>query len=173
MYNRLYTGTEYERAEEQAIDYINRQRMQSTTKNQLAPDFVQAVLTEALYRGVSPTDETAVERCVWACWKRLYRAEQRNSWNADSLDKPLDGTDGLTYAETIADSANVAEMVEQAVTVEQAEKALNSMFDGIDRDVARLFIKQGLGIRTIAEQLDISVWTARKAVDRVKARIDQ
>lgn len=173
MYNRLYTGTEFEQAEEWAIDYFNRQRMQENTKMQMASDFVQAVLTEMLYRGVSPTDEPNVERCVWACWKRLCRGEQRNSWTCDSLDKELDGTDGITYGETIADKTNVAEDVENRVYVEQAEKALDSMFDGVERDVARLYIKEGLGIRTIAEQLEISVWTARKTLDRVKSRLHQ
>lgn len=173
MYNRLYTGTEFEQAEERAIDYFNRQRMQESTKNQLSSDFVQSVLTETLMRGNSPEDEQAIDRCIWAVWKRLYRGEQRNSWTCDSLDKELDGTDGITYGETIADETNVAEDVENRVYVEQAEGALDTMFGGIDRDVARLYIKEGLGIRTIAEQLDISVWTARKAVDRIKARIDQ
>ena len=174
MYNRLYTGTEFEQAEEMAIDYFNRQRMKESTKNQLSSDFVQSVLTEMLMRGNSPEDEEATNRCIWACWKRLYRAEGRNSWNVDSLDKPLDGTDGITYGETIADSVDVAEDVESRVYVEQAEKALNELFtDETERAVARLYIKQGLGIRTIAEQLGISVWTARKAVDRIKARIDQ
>ena len=172
---RMYTGTAFEQVEEQAIAEILRKSIQAETKAALIPDFVQECIMECLNRGFDGTaEETEIERAINAAWARTYRAEKRNSWKVDSLDRETDGTDGLTLAETVADSANIAEQTENRVMIEQAMARLGTMFtDETEKDVARLYILQNMGIRTIAEQLEISVWTARKTLDRVKSRLHQ
>lgn len=172
---RMYTGTAFEAIEEKAIAEVMRKSIKTETKAALIPDFVQECVMECLKRGFDGTAEEAeIERAVNAAWVRTYRAEKRNSWRADSLDRETEGTDGRTLAETISDSMNIAEQTENKVMIEQAKARLETMFtDETEKAVARLYILQNMGIRTIAEQLGISVWTARKTLDRVKSRLHQ